>query len=501
MKRTMKYMMMLCGLSLAVANVGCEDPHTAHMEEFMQSVYFRDGGVRHLSLTRAEESSYYSIPVCKSGFNASGIASVDIVVMDQAQLDIYNMVNSTDYRLVGPECFEFENEQSFTFASDESYHAVRLRLDVDALAAEQQAAEQVGKTPVVALQLYADVPLSHEMNYLILVPEVQTTYITFREQHFSREYSYVDPAVNTVVAQLRLPIDNEWDFDCELGIVDDVEAALAEVNASFGNPADGIVYKMLPEGSYEFPKRVSFVKGQSTADVNIRIDRYFKNYPREDENELPYYVLPLEIKSINSRGFDIHATNSRYTLRMSHEYRILMADVKEIALMKDMLDSPYTGENSLAELIDNDTNTFWGSLYLNQPDGDDIYGFYIDVTLPEPMVALQFRYCTRHNNDNALPNLVTIGCREDETSEWIVARSDIECPANGAAAWGDLAAVSLPMKSKYIRFGITSSRGGAGGNLKGSVAQYVSVAMSELQVKGSSSGARTVVIYDEADAE
>lgn len=500
MKRMMKYIMMLCGLSLAVVNIGCEDPHTAHMDDFKRIIYFRDGGVQKLSLTRIEEKSVYTIPVIKSGFETSGLASAEIGVMDQAQLDIYNMVNGTDFRLVDSDCFEFGSDKAFTFAEDESYKAIELVLDTDALTAAQEAAAADGVTAVIALQLYSDDKLSQGLNYLIIVPDVQTTYVTFRETRVIREYTKFDPEWNTIATQLRLAIDNEWDFDCEIGIVDDIDALLDEVNETYGDVENGIVYKMLPEGAYEFPETVSFVKGESSADLNIRVDRYFKNYPREDENELPYYVLPLEIKSISRRGLDTHSVNSRYLLRVTHEYKVIMADVKEIELTAGMLSSPYTYENSLAELVDNNPNTFWGSYY-NGKEGDETYGYYIDITLPEPMIALQFSYCTRHNNDNAVPNLVTIGCREDEDSEWIVAKADIECPAEGRAAWGELAAVSLPVKSQYIRFGITNSRGGAGGNLKGSVANLVSVAMSELKVKGSTSGARTVVIYDDADEE
>lgn len=493
--------MMLCVASLSF--VGCEDPHTAHIDNYRRIVYFRDGGVQHLTLTRADAQAVFTIPVCKSGYDTSAMATVEIEVMDQSQLDIYNMINNTNFRIVDSECFAFGDESSFTFGADESYKAVRLLLDVDALTRAQTEAEADGVTPVVALQLFSDTSLSDGLNYLILVPSVEISYVTFRETRAFREYTKIDPMWNTVSTQLRMDIDNEWDFDCEIGIVENINEVLAEINADYGDAENGIVYKMLPDGAYEFPTTVSFVDGDNRADVPIRINRYFKNFHLEDANELPYYVLPLEIKTIGRRGLDKHAVNSYYYLRITHEYKVVMESVEEIELTEDMLTSPYTRSGDgqgIQGLVDNNENTYWHSVY-SGAEGDPVFGYYIDIELPEPMIALQFSYCTRQNNDNAVPELVTIGCRESEDDEWTVAKENLVCPARGRAVWGDIEAVNLPMKSQYIRFGITNSVGSAGGVLKGELKGTPSVAMSELKVSGSRTGARTVVIYDDADEE
>ena len=493
-KRFEKILSWMCILSLAAVMYGCEDPHTAHMEDFQRLIYFRNGGVQTLAITRIDAQMVMSIPVCKSGRNLEATGTALIGVMDQTQLDIYNMRYGTDYKLLPETCFTLSSNE-LIFGSSDSYRTVDLTIDTEKAFAEYESIVADGMTPVIPLQLYSNSKLSEGLNYLILTPEPQRAYITFSEPLVEQQYTSVMPAMQSYESSLRLNIDNDWDFTCDLVLQDDVESVLAAVNEQYGDEELGIEYSLLPEGAYSFEKTVSFTKGADMAPFKINIDRYFRNHlPNPADEKVPYYVLPLQIANITKEGLELKGSDSQLLLLVSHEMKFV--GLKNIPLTADMLTVPGTeeSEGSIAELVDGNENTYWHSVWSKTMDGDPDFGAYIEITLPEPQRYFQFSYCTRHNNDNGVPRKVAVGGSNDG-EEWTVLKTDIECTATGMAEWMTLPLTVGEETYKYVRFGIIAS---ASGSLTGKLGSSFT-ALAELTLQASVAEPTYKAVYDPED--
>lgn len=112
-----KWKTILCCGALLSGLSGCEDTRSDYMEEFQTLVYFRNSGEQTLSLYLTGENTLYDIPICKSGRDLDATATAWIVVMDQAQLDIYNIENLTDYVQLPASCYKFLTPTEFAFTA------------------------------------------------------------------------------------------------------------------------------------------------------------------------------------------------------------------------------------------------------------------------------------------------------------------------------------------------------------------------------------------------
>ena len=467
MKKSIKYIAMLCAAVVSLTFVGCDDPHTANLEDYQTLVYFRDGGVQALPLTRVEAQTVCRIPVCKSGRDLTAETRAEVVPMDQSQMDIYNIQNGTNYVVAGQDCFSITKNREMVFSSEDSYKIVELVVDTDILFEEQERMIAEGKTLVVAVQLYSPSTLSRGLNYVIFTPSLEYAFVTFAENFAEREYTSVMPEKNTYETTLSLNVENEWNFTCEIALQEDLEAVIAAVNEQYSDPDTGAYYSLLPEGAYSFSKTIEFHKGESQAPFTIEISRMFKNFlPDPDEEEYPCYVLPLEIKNISQSGIDTDA-NSKLLLLVSHEMRFI--GLQEITLTADMISAYGTesNEGSVGALVDGNETTYWHSTWSKTMAGDPDFGAYIDIELEESMRYFQFSYCTRHSNNNGVPRKLAVGGSNDGTT-WTVLRTDIDGTALSAREWATLPMVDGGTTYKYVRLGIIRS---ALGDLTGTLGE------------------------------
>lgn len=498
MKNLLKYTAILCGMA-SFALYACDDPHTENMEDYQSMIYFRDGGEQTLTLTRAVADYVYRIPVCKSGYDIDATASAIVGVMDETQLEIYNLRNGGNFELMSEECFRL-GDTSIIFGSGDSYKIVELIIDTEKCFNEYETITAAGNTPVIALQLYSNDKLSAGLNYLLLTPEPSHAYLTFSETLIQQEYRSDMPAKNKIEAEIRLNIENEWGFTCEVVPMDNADEVLAEINSLYGDDELGIYYNLLPEGAYSYDQTVVFPKGADKATLTIEIDRYFKNYlPNPEAEGAPYYALPLHITDVSQSGLELSDTDSQLWLLLNHQMKFV--GLKEIELRAEMISSPFThatdGEG-IPGLVDGNTQTYWHSLWA--VNGDEVYGCYLDIELDEPLRFFQFTYCTRHNNNNAVPNRITIGGSVDGET-WEVIREELVGTVTGSAEWCTLQLVGNPDSQayNYVRFGVARSSGSAGGDMRGDTSY--STALSELQLEGSLNEPKYKAVYDPEDEE
>lgn len=443
----------------------CEDHRRDYLDEYSTMVYFRNGGEQDITLYSVGENTVYDIPICKSGSDLKGTAVARVAVMDQSQLDIYNMVNGTAYQQMPPKCYEFVSPTAFDFASIDPYQVARVEMKTDAIRALQEA--DATKRYVLALQVYADKTVSSQINRLILRPTIDIPHLSFYNEEV--EIYYYDSSnadVNNYQNQIQLDMENRWNFTCTV-------AARGQEWLDEYNQQNGTSYQLLSPSAYTLPAAIEFTEGSNRAPFEVSIDR---------TNFSPFimYALPLQITGCSKPELAINESSTYMVVGR------VDPDTQVITLTESMLSSPYTlasDGGGIPALIDGETNTYWHSYYSGQRIGDPVYGYYIDIALQSPLSAVRFSYATRHNNGNAVPTHIRIGVSNDGQTWTVIGEVSSGLPM-GTAAWGYLPLFASTESFTRIRFGIAESGGGAGGDLTVQVATSASVALSELTLEG-----------------
>lgn len=458
-----KWKTILCCGALLAGLSGCEDTRSDYMEEFQTLVYFRNSGEQTLSLYLTGENTLYDIPICKSGRDLDATATARIVVMDQAQLDIYNLENLTSYVQLPASCYKFLTPTELTFGSDDAYLVARVEIDTNAVSNLQE--QNPSLNYVLAMQVYSDRPVSESINLLMLNLQIDIPQLSLTEPGLVQVgYTTSSPVVNNYQNTVELNIDNSWDFTCRLEVLD--QEWLDAYNAQ-----NGTEYVLLPAGSYTVPETVTFTPGSKSVSFEVSVDR--SNMVLLEE-----YLLPVRLAESSKPEFAIRADASDYLLNVR-------LDPDKIALSADMASSPYThtGDGGgLPALFDGEVSaaSYWHSYYGGGPVGDPEWGYYIDLALNEPLSTFFLRYATRAN-PNAVPADVRIGVSNDGETWTEVGRVSSGLPTE-ALAWTSLPVYTQPTTFSHIRFGVLMSGGSAGGDL--TVETYSCVALSELELYG-----------------
>ena len=461
MKMTKWKTILFCGLLLTGLS-SCEDSRDAYLEDYQTLVYFRNSGEQVVSLYLTGENTTYNIPICKSGRDLEGTADAQIVAMDQAQLDIYNLENGTSYAQIPADCYKFLTEKSFAFSSDEAYQVASVEIMTNAVQALQEAHPELDY--VLGLQIYSSQPIRESVNLLLLNLEIAVPQLSFTKSGLVQSYyTGGSPMVNTYENSVSLNIDNHWDFTCDLEVLD-------QEWLDAYNEENGTSYMMLPAGAYEIPSQVSFASGTSSAAIEITVDRSSLSLLQE-------YLLPVRLANSSKTEFSTDGDTAQYMLNV----RI---DPDQISLTADMFSSPFTNTGDgqgYAALVDGDVseNSWWHSVY-DGTAGDPVWGFYLDIALNEPLSAIVISYATR-SNPNAVPADIRIGVSNDGTTWTEIGRVNKGLPTE-KLTWATLPPFSSPETFTYVRFGVVASAGGAGGDL--TVSTFSCVSLSEFALYG-----------------
>lgn len=463
MKKIETIFLLLCGVGLLFA--GCEDNRKEYLDNYQTQVYFRNGGDQMLKLYRVGENTVYEIPVCKSGLDRKATGVATISAMEQSQLDMYNLENETNYRQLPDTCFRFLTETELAFASDEDSKVLRVEVMTDDVSTVQESDSE--NEYVLALQVRADQTISPDINLLLLHLDIDIPKLSLGTaglQSFS--YTSESPEENSYANSVVLGLDNLWNFTCGLAVRD--QAWLDNYNAE-----NGTNYVLLPVENYTLPDSVAFTAGKSSADFEVVINRKSMALLQE-------FVVPVYLASCTKPQFVIEESASTVLLNVR-------LDPDKIPLTADMASSPYTNGGDgqgLEALFDGDVSaaSWWHSYYGGGPVGDGTYGYYIDLTLREPLSAVVFKYATR-SNPNAVPAEICIGVSNDGTNWTEIGRVSAGLPTEGLA-WATLPAFSHSTSFTHVRFGVVRSAGDAGGLLTGPDATTKCTALSELELYG-----------------
>lgn len=419
-------------------------------------IYFRNGGEQAITLYRTGEEAVYRIPVCKAGRNLSGTIAAEIIPFNDAQMQIYNVLNEKDYLLIPREYYVFTAEDGETplknqdrvylyFNPDESYKVLGVRINTVAVSALAEA--NPGKQPVLALELFSEGKVSADINYIMLSPTIDIPMVSFISPGIeSHKYTSSSPLSQTYTNFVTVSLDeNRWDFTCDIEVMD--EAWLTQYNYDNGKS-----FVMLPEDAYTLDvNQVEIKKGEYQASFDVTVNR-------EGMDMLTEYALPIRITACSNSNFQVDDNASVYVINVR-------LDPDKITLTEDMVtvSNNHNGDGTGAPaLVDNDVLTYWHSLYSGTVNNaDPVYGVYVDIALKSPLKAIVFEYCTRSQNANGVPTHVRIGVSNDQTN-WTQI-GDVSTPemVNATTAeWFTLPPMKHTESFRYIRFGIAESRAG-----------------------------------------
>ena len=468
MKTTKFIFALVCAICLG-GLWSCEDTRGEYLDEFDTMIYFRNGGEQSITLYSVGNNAKYAIPVCKGGSVLDATAKASLVAMDQTQLDIYNMVNETSYVQLPADCFAFQTETEFTFASSDTYKVAVVELVTDKIRERQEA--NPDKTFVLAMQVYSAEKVSSDINRLILLPEVEVPVVTFATNGVSA-YTYTPDSeqVNTHTSSLSLNMPSttvEWEFDCTI-------EALGQAWLDAYNEETGSEYNLLPAGQYTLPEKIHFSEGNNTASFDVTVDR-------DGFAPFEYFALPMRLTSCSKKELTVDE-NAVFVLVLRLE-----PSIQVIPLTAEMLYSPMTADydgGGIPALIDGNEETFWHSCWGgDEIPGDPIYGSYIDVALTSPLNVVKFSYSTRHNNSNGVPKVIRIGVSNDGENWTMIGEANennFEVPTS-TRAWGTLPTFFSNESFTYVRFGVATS---ALGDLTEQQTQLNSTALGELVLEG-----------------
>ena len=467
MKKIRFIFILACVVSLA-ALWSCEDKRGEYLDEYDTLVYFRNGGEQIITLYSVGDNAKYAIPICKGGSVRDASATARIMTMEQSQLDIYNLVNETGYVQMPTDCYEFLTPTEFSFASIDPYQIAIVELKTDKIREYQEAAD-ADVQYVLGLQVYSPQKVSPNINRLILRPEIDVPVVSFAING-NEKYSYTPDSpennVHTASLTLNMPASSvEWDFDCAI-------EALGQDWLDAYNEANETEYNLLDASQYSLPETIHFTAGNASAKFEFTINR-------NGFAPFEYFVVPMHLVSCSKPELQID-TDAYYMIVVRLEPALT-----PVALTVGMLSSPYTHSGDgqgLAALIDGvaTADSWWHSYYGGGPIGDAIYGYYIDVALPDAVNCVKFRYCTR-SNPNGVPSTVRIGVSNDGENWKMIGEVKSDLPT-GALEWAELPTFYDLESFTRVRFGIAVSTGSAGGDLTQQKEIGECTALSELQL-------------------
>lgn len=465
MKTTKLIFALVCAICLG-GLCSCEDNRTQYLDEFDTLVYFRNGGEQTITLYSVGDNARYSIPICKGGSVLDATATARIAVMDQAQLDIYNMENDVKYVQLSDDCFEFLTATEFSFASIDPYQVAVVELKTDKIR-EYQEASTDGSTYVLGLQVYSPQKVSRDINRLILMPEVDVPVVSFGvngEDFYNFTPESPEDNVLSSTLTINMPASSvEWEFDCTV-------EAMGQDWLDAYNAENGTDYALLSDEKFTLPDKIHFEVGKAEASFEVVVNRV-------GFSPFEYFAVPIKLASCSKPELQID-TEAVYLLLVRLE-----PTLDTISLTASMLYVPasFTATNDgegVPALVDGNTTSYWHSNWASNHTGDDVYGVYIDITLNSPLNVVRFTYWTRSSNSNGVPKHIRIGVSNDGEDWEMIGEVKSDLPT-AAGESGTLPTFYRADSFTHVRFGIVES---ALGLLTGTSTN--STALGELVLEG-----------------
>ena len=335
-------------------------------EKYHRIVYIQDETDDGFTVYDMKDQTNLTFNIIKAGSDPQLDADVTLQAATKAELDSLRK----DYTLVTPDCYNAP--ASVHFAPGEEFKEVSVGFNLEALK-KFMAADNTGKPVAVALHLAqpSTATINEEKSFIIRTLSIDKPSL-----------EYVTPTLrlgmqeNAATISLKLGLDNVWDFSCQLD-----QSGIAQIVEKY-NKDNGTGYELLPSAAYKLSSdKFSFVKGESESSIKLNMTA---EAAKLDLGKT--YLLPIHLSKSTMEGINLP----------SEDMFVVVSGKVDITL--DMLSSPCTqGDDGagLPGLIDNNTSTFWQSVWKTQYMNAE-FGHYFDVHLTSAFAKeLKFAYTTR----------------------------------------------------------------------------------------------------------
>lgn len=402
-------------VGLTALCTACESYNAAEIPaEYHKVLILKEAGEMDLTLYRTGEDAKYGLCIMKAG-SEDGLPADANLIISSEWLDGFNADNASGYTMLPSQYYSLETE-NVQFGGNDKYRIVNLSFKTTDLATLIDENPDLKYALPIQLES-SNTTISKANNYLILRPSVVIPTVGFKDAGYQKTImTSTDPEQLNVSIPIEIPIDNIWDFDCEIGINEEL------LNAY--NQDNGTSYLMLPASSYQAELTCKFSPGNKSAKINLMIDR--------SKIEKGSYILPLELQSCSKDGFEIDA------LKKVHLFGINYAPDK-IELTEDMLSSNATVPNDGTGLLGLIDGLGAGKHFHSDYDWnyhDPKYGHYIDVQLSTPINNVMLNYYTRWENGAGAPLLIKLYIKGNDDAEWTeLATIDKGLPMAGNAEY------------------------------------------------------------------
>lgn len=424
---------------LTLLNASCENYEAAEIpEKYHKVLILKEAGEMDLTLYRTGEDSKYELCIMKAGSGDGLTADANLVVSPE-WLDKFNTDNASGYTLLPSQYYSLETEH-VKIEKNDKYKIVNISFKTTEM--ETLISGNPDMKYVLPVQLESDnTTISKAKNYLILKPSVVIPTIGFKNGGYQKTVlTPTDPEQIKITIPVEMPLDNTWNFDCTIGIN---EQLLTDYNQK-----NGTSYLILPENAYQLKPTCSFVPGNSSANINLTVDR--------TKLGMGDYILPLELQSCTQEGFAIDDSKKAYLTGISYA-------PPKITLALNMLSSNATVSGDGTGLLGLIDGLGSGKHYHSDYGGnyhDPVYGHYIDVNLPTAIQSIMFDFYTRWENGNGAPQTVNLYIRNNDSENWTkLATVDRGMPTAGNTEYmSNIFRSETPFKQ--VRFSVVKSVAG-----------------------------------------
>lgn len=313
-------------------------------DEYHKILYINNSGTQDLTLYNTGSPNTYEISVYKGGSDPAEMATAEIRIHSQAEVDeLYSAHDDVDYVIIPEGSYSLDMQQ-VNFASSDRYKVVTVSLMTETIEAEMDA--NPDKTYVLPIYLTSDVDSVNvdKDELFIRMTDVLTPTLGFSStdaQSLSFTYGF---APDTVSANFRLDVENtEWDIDCTFAVDADY---VADYNA-----ANGTSYALLPEGTYTLTNTLTLSLGTTEMALPVVVDG--SSLTPGD------YILPLRMTDVSF--FSVSESRSICPMII----RVIGTEFDRSGWTVEANTEERTGEgpgNGVAEcMLDGNLSTFWHS--------------------------------------------------------------------------------------------------------------------------------------------
>ena len=127
MKKQLLYFSMV-GMLLTM-NACDDDGKTEFLDDYSTIMYFTNSGIQNVECLKVGEPTTYNIAVYKAGSDLSATSDATVTLMNEAELQEYNLANDTHYKMLPADCYQSTQKKDFQFESSELVHTFPVTLD------------------------------------------------------------------------------------------------------------------------------------------------------------------------------------------------------------------------------------------------------------------------------------------------------------------------------------------------------------------------------------